>query len=109
MKTQILVLSSIVSVSLARFKCPTPVVCDPSLESDVFLAAAHYRDSTECEAACEVGHPYNPCKFFTWVPNTAAGVVNCYQVMMIMMTSTDDLRLQNFSQSAVENLKIFVD
>ena len=92
MKTQILVLSSIVSVSLARFKCPTPVVCDPSLESDVFLAAAHYRDSTECEAACEVGHPYNPCKFFTWVPNTAAGVVNCYQVlMMMMMTSTDDM------------------
>merc|ERR1711936_682233 len=58
----------------------TPVVCDPGLESEVHVASYHFADETQCETSCTIGHPNNPCKFFTWVPHTQAAVPNCYQM-----------------------------
>ena len=66
--------------SLAKLACQTPVVCDPSLESDIFIQSAHFADEGQCETSCGIGHPANPCKFFTWVPNAQAQVPNCYQM-----------------------------
>ena len=65
---------------LSKITCKTPVVCDPSLESDVFIKATHMASIDLCEQSCSYGHPNNPCKFFTWVPNAAQQVPNCYQM-----------------------------
>jgi len=73
-------LLSTFSVSLCKFACQSPVVCDPSLESEIFLNAFHFLDETQCESSCILGHPNNPCKFFTWVPNAQAQVPNCFQM-----------------------------
>ena len=64
----------------AKFDCPAPVVCDPSLESEDFINSAHFLTDMDCQQSCQLGHPYNPCKFFTWVPNAAPGVANCFQM-----------------------------
>jgi len=69
-----------ISPALSKLSCQTPVVCDPSLESDIFIKDAHYLTEEQCETSCSLGHPMNPCKFFTWVPNAAAQVPNCYQM-----------------------------
>jgi len=69
-----------ISPALSKLSCQTPVVCDPSLESDIYIKDAHYRTEAECEDSCSIGHPYNPCKFFTWVPNAQAQVPNCYHM-----------------------------
>ena len=68
------------SLTFSKLSCQTPVVCDPSLESDIHIQSAHFADETQCETSCTIGHPYNPCKFFTWVPNAQAQVPNCYQM-----------------------------
>jgi len=68
------------SGTLSKLACRTPVVCDPSLESDIFIQSAHFADETQCQTSCTIGHPNNPCKFFTWVPNAASQVPNCYQM-----------------------------
>ena len=73
-------LTSLVGLALAihstnaKFECPTPVVCDPSLESEDYVNSAHYATSEQGQQACQIGHPYNPCKFFTWIPNAAPGM-----------------------------------
>jgi len=69
-----------ITPALSKLNCQTPVVCDPSLESDIFIKDAHYLTEEQCETSCSIGHPVNPCKFFTWVPNAAAQVPNCYQM-----------------------------
>jgi len=69
-----------ISPTFSKLACQTPVICDPSLESDIFLGASHFADETQCETSCTIGHPSNPCKFFTFVPNTAAQVPNCYKM-----------------------------
>jgi hypothetical protein len=80
MKGQVfLVLLNIYGV-LSKLICETPVICDPSLESEISLGANHFVDEAQCEASCTFGHPNNPCKFFTYVPNTQAQVPNCYKM-----------------------------
>ena len=69
-----------ISPALSKLACRTPVVCDPSLESDIYITSAHFLDETQCETSCTIGHPNNPCKFFTWVPNAQDQVPNCYQM-----------------------------
>ena len=73
-------LLSLVSQILCHLSCPTPVVCDPSLESDIHLQSDHFADETQWETSCTIGHPFNHCKFFTWVPHAQAEVPNCYQM-----------------------------
>ena len=65
---------------LGSFNCSSPVVCDPSTETGDYLNSAHFSTDLDCERSCSMGHPYNPCKFFTWVPNAGPGVTNCYQM-----------------------------
>jgi len=62
------------------FDCGVNFVCDPSVESDIYLQMAHMLDEAQCEQFCQVGHPNNPCKYFTWVPDTAPNVPNCFQM-----------------------------
>merc|ERR1711892_786138 len=69
-----------ISPTLSKLACRTPVVCDPSLESDIYITSSHFLDETQCETSCTIGHPNNPCKFFTWVPNAQDQVPNCYQM-----------------------------
>jgi len=65
---------------LSKLDCKTPVVCDPSLESDIFLGASHFVDELACQTSCTIGHPSNPCKFFTFVPGAQDQVPNCYKM-----------------------------
>jgi len=78
--TSLVCLALAIHSTNAKFECPTPVVCDPSLESEDYVNSAHYATSEQCQQACQIGHPYNPCKFFTWIPNAAPGVTNCFQM-----------------------------
>jgi len=66
--------------ALSKLDCKTPVICDPSLESDIFLGAAHFANEDACQTSCSIGHPSNPCKFFTFVPNAQDQVPNCYKM-----------------------------
>ena len=63
------------SLTLTQLSCQAPGVCDPGLETDIFLESHYLANITECESLCQIEHPSNPCKFFTWVPNN---VPNCY-------------------------------
>ena len=76
----LLLLSS--SPSLSKLSCKTPVVCDPSLESDIFIKSSHYGDENACETSCTIGHPNNPCKFFTR-----------WRLVMRWLTQSQDLRV----------------
>jgi len=58
--------------------CQTPVVCDPSIESDNFIMATHQTDDAACEASCKLAHGAAQCSFFTWVPNAQQQVPNCF-------------------------------
>ena len=66
----------------AQFSCPAPpgLVCDPSLETGDHLSSAHFPAPEQCQAACSLGHPANPCRFFTWVAGAGTGVPNCHQL-----------------------------
>ena len=66
----------------AQFSCPAPpgLVCDPSLETGDHLSSAHFPAPEQCQAACSLGHPANPCRFFTWVAGAGPGVPNCHQL-----------------------------
>lgn len=68
------------SGALSKLACQAPVVCDPSLESDIYLGASHFANEAACETSCTIGHPSNPCKFFTFVPNAQDQVPNCYKM-----------------------------
>jgi len=69
-----------IPLALSKIECKAPVVCDPSLETDISLGAAHFVDEDACQESCTIGHPFNPCKFFTYVPNAASQVPNCYKM-----------------------------
>ena len=62
------------------FDCGIPFVCDPSVGTDIYIQMAHMADQDQCEQFCQLGHPSNPCKFFTWVPDTEEHVPNCFQM-----------------------------
>jgi len=73
-------LLSTVPYVLSVFSCPNNFVCDPSVGTDIFLTYYHLADEDQCEESCTIGHPNNPCKFFTWVPHTEAHVPNCFHM-----------------------------
>merc|ERR1719320_197645 len=73
-------LLSTVPCVLSAFSCPNNFVCDPSVGTDIFLTYLHLADEDQCEESCSIGHPNNPCKFFTWVPHTEAHVPNCFHM-----------------------------
>ena len=77
-----LALLAILSINqaMAKVSCRTPVVCDPSLESDISVNYFHIDTDVMCEQSCQISHPYNPCRFFTWIPNAQQGVPNCFQM-----------------------------
>ena len=76
-----LVLALLVNIAyVGSFDCFNNFVCDPSVGTDIAIKHSHFENEGQCEQACQVGHPNNPCKFFTWVPKTEAHVPNCFQM-----------------------------
>ena len=64
----------------SALSCANNFVCDPSVGTDIFIKYMHMENELLCEQACQFGHPNNPCKFFTWVPDTEEHVPNCFQM-----------------------------
>ena len=60
------------------FDCGNSFVCDPSVGTDIFIQYTHLADEDQCEQSCQIDHPSNPCKFFTWVPDTEEP--NCFHM-----------------------------